>query len=71
MNDGYKDIKARIKLLDTARAPDGTANTGSIEFSQALNQAHRLVRRGDRSREPSTELRASVDKAEALLARLR
>lgn len=47
--------------------PAGAA--AKVEFAQAVNQAHRALRRGDRSREPKAELEALGQRAEALAPR--
>jgi hypothetical protein len=63
MNDAYREIKGRVRRLDELLRQGGLQN---LEFAQALNRARQLVRKGDRSREPSVELRTSVDRAETL-----
>lgn len=66
MNDIFRDLKARIRRLDeTLSAGAG----GNVELAQALSQARRLLKRGDRSREPSAALEALVQRAEALAPR--
>ena len=66
MNDTFRDLKARVRRLDEVL----TAGAGSnVEFAQALSQARRLLRRGDRSREPTAQLEALVQRAEALVRR--
>ena len=66
MNDAFRDLKARVRRLDEALSAGSAAN---VEFAQALSQAHRALRRGDRSREPTPELEALVQRAEALARR--
>jgi hypothetical protein len=63
MNDTFRDLKARVRRLDEALSAGPAAN---VEFAQALSQAHRALRRGDRSREPTAQLEALVQRAEAL-----
>lgn len=63
MNDAFRDLKARVRRLDGVLAAGPAAN---VAFAQALSQAHRVLRRGDRTREPSAELEALVQRAEAL-----
>jgi hypothetical protein len=41
-----------------------------LAFAQALSRVHRAERRGDRSREPSAELRSLLDQAEGLAGKL-
>ena len=63
MNDDYRDVKVRLRKLDAILDERGGAN---VEFAQALSRARRAERRGDRSREPSTELRVLLERAEAI-----
>jgi hypothetical protein len=65
MNDTFRELKARVRRLDEAL----TTGAGSVELAQALSQARRALRRGDRSREPSAELETLVQRAEALARR--
>ncbi len=67
MNDSFRDLKARVRRLDEVLSAGATAN---VEFAQALSQAHRALRRGDRSREPTAQLEALVQRAEALVPRV-
>jgi len=66
MNDSYREFKARLRKLDEILVAQGLTNT---EFAQALSRVRRAERRADRSREPSDELRALLDRAEALARR--
>lgn len=63
MNDNYRELKGRIRKLDEILAARGTAN---VDFAQALSRLHRAAKQGDRTRDPSPELRALLDKAENL-----
>ena len=63
MNDVYREFKARLRKLDEILVEQGLAN---VEFAQALSRVHRAERRGDRSREPSSELRTLLERAEGL-----
>lgn len=63
MNDSFRDLKARVRRLDELLSAGAAAHVG---FAQALSQAHRALRRGDRSREPTAVLEALVQRAEAL-----
>jgi hypothetical protein len=63
VNDTYKQVKDRLRVLDTVLTRGGIGNR---DLAQAISMVHRLVRKGDRSREPSVELLRSLDKAEAL-----
>ncbi len=64
MNDTFRDLKARVRSLDGVLATGAAAN---IEFAQAVSRVHRVLRRGDRSREPTAELETLVQRAEALM----
>jgi hypothetical protein len=63
MNDTFREVKDRIRKLDTFLERGGSSN---VELAQAVSRVRRLVKKGDRSREPSAEIRASLDKAEAI-----
>ncbi|HEX9244119.1 MAG TPA: hypothetical protein VF875_16870 [Anaeromyxobacter sp.] len=63
MNDNFKELKGRIRRLDELLAARGT---GDLAFAQAVSAVRRAEKHGDRSRDPSPELRALLDKAESL-----
>jgi hypothetical protein len=63
VNDDFRDLKRRIRAMDLLLAERGA---GKVEFAQAVSRVRRLARRGDRSREPSAELRAVLEAAEKL-----
>jgi hypothetical protein len=63
MNDTFREVKDRIRKLDAVLGKGGSSN---LELAQAVSRVRRLVKKGDRSREPSSEIRVSLDKAEAL-----
>ncbi len=63
MNDTFREVKDRLRKLDTVLERGGNANT---DLAQALSHVRRLVKKGDRTREPSDEIRRSLEKAEAL-----
>lgn len=63
MNDNFKELKERIRRLDELLSARGT---GDLAFAQAVSAVRRAVKHGDRSRDPSAELRALLDKAENL-----
>ena len=63
MNDSYRDFKARLRKLDEILVEQGRTN---VDFAQALSRVHRAERHGDRSREPSDELRVLLERAEAV-----
>jgi hypothetical protein len=64
MNDTFKELKARIRRLDEILSGTGA---GNVELAQAVSKVQRLVRRSDRSREPSPELRLLLERAEAVV----
>jgi hypothetical protein len=66
MNDNYREYKVRLRRLYDILGREGPIN---LEFAQALSRAHRAERHGDRSREPSMELRTLLERAESLAPR--
>lgn len=67
MNDLFKEYKARIRKLDEILVSQGLTN---IDLARALSQVRRATRRGDRSREPTPELRRLLEHAEVLARRV-
>jgi hypothetical protein len=63
VNDNFKDVKTRIRKLNELLADRGR---GHLPFAQALSAAQRAEKHGDRSRDPSPELRGLLEKAELL-----
>jgi hypothetical protein len=63
VNDTYREVKDRMRKLDVVLAQGGNSN---VDFAQAVSRVRRLVKKGDRSREPSVEIRSRLDQAEAL-----
>jgi hypothetical protein len=64
VNDHYRELKTRIRQLETLLEARGMgANAG---LAQAVSAVKRAERHGDRSRDPSPELRGLLEKAEAL-----
>lgn len=63
MNDTFRDLKARIRDLEAFLVNRGSSST---ELAQAVSMVRRAVKHGDRSREPSPELRGLLERAEAL-----
>ena len=64
MNDRYKELKTRIRDLQSLLEIRGMA--ANRDLAQAVSAVKRAERRGDRSRDPSPELRGLLEKAEAL-----
>lgn len=63
MNDAFREVKGRMRKLDAALENGGVSNPA---FAQAVSAAKRLMKKGDRSREPTPEIQALIEKAEAL-----
>ena len=63
VNDTFRELKERIRKLEEVLTRRGL---GNMEFAQAVSRVRRAVRHGDRSREPSLELRGMLERAEAL-----
>jgi hypothetical protein len=63
MNDDFRELKERIRRLDALLAAGGTSH---VSFAQAVSAVHRAVKHGDRTRAPTPELRALLEKAETL-----
>jgi hypothetical protein len=61
MNDGYRELKVRMRRLDEILESRGPKDPA---FAQALSFLHRAARRGDRTREPTPELRSLLERAE-------
>jgi tRNA C32,U32 (ribose-2'-O)-methylase TrmJ len=63
MNDTFREFKGRIRKLDGLLLERGL---GNAEFAQAVSRLRRVARRGDRSREPTAELRGLLERAESI-----
>lgn len=63
MNDNFRELKERMRKLDALLAEGGT---GDLPFAQAVSKLRRAAKHGDRTRDPSPELRALLEKAETL-----
>jgi hypothetical protein len=63
MNENFRELKNRIRQLDALLSARGT---GNVAFAQAVSAVRRAVKHGDRTRDPSPELRALLERAEAL-----
>jgi len=63
VNDTFKEVKDRLRKLDVVLAQGGNSN---VDFAQAVSRVRRLVKKGDRSRNPSTEIRTGLERAEAI-----
>ncbi len=66
VNDTFRALKARIRLLYSLEFPQEAGVLSFMQFAQARSRVHRLLRRADWRREPTAELLASVARAEAL-----
>jgi len=58
--------QGRIRKPNELLSAEPDRILGTLEFARAVSQAQRLVRDGDRTREPSQVLRVAVEKAEFL-----
>ncbi|HEX9288122.1 MAG TPA: hypothetical protein VF904_01265 [Anaeromyxobacteraceae bacterium] len=67
MNDAFREVKARLRKLDEILVDRGLTH---VDFAQALSRVHRVERRGDRSREPTSELRTLLEQAEGLARKI-
>lgn len=63
MNDNFRELKERIRRLDALLVSRGADN---LPFAQAVSRVRRAEKRGDRSRDPSPELRSLLETAEGL-----
>ena len=67
MNQDFREFKERLRRLEAILVQGGLSDT---DFAQALSKVRRATRRGDRTREPSPELRSLLEHAEGLARRL-
>jgi hypothetical protein len=63
MNDNFRELKVRLRRLDELLASRGTVD---VQFAQAVSAVRRAAKHGDRTRDPSPELRALLERAENL-----
>ncbi len=63
MNDAFREVKVRLRKLDELLDRGGLTHA---DFAQAVSLTRRALKRGDRSREPSSELRGLLERAEGL-----
>ncbi len=63
MNEAFRTLKERMRRLDALLESRGARD--DVSFAQALSLLHRAVRRGDRSREPTPELVALLERVES------
>lgn len=67
MNDEFRELKGRIRRLDAILVERGLADA---DFAQAVSRLRRAEKRGDRSREPTLELRTLLERAEGLVPKV-
>jgi hypothetical protein len=67
MNDDFRDLKERIRRLDAVLMDGGLSDA---TFAQALSKVRRATRRGDRTRQPTPELRTLLEQAESLARKI-
>ncbi len=63
MNENYRELKGRIRKLHELLTARGT---GNLQFAQAVSKVRRAAKHGDRTRDPSPELRVLLERAEDL-----
>jgi hypothetical protein len=69
VNDELAELKTRLRRLEELLAHGNESVLHErVALAQAVSRARRLVRHEDRTRAPSTEFRASVERAELLAA---
>jgi len=66
MNESFGALKARVRALAEQLTSEQGFLLGHLEFARALSKARRLLRDGDRTREPTPDLLAAVERAESL-----
>jgi hypothetical protein len=71
MNENFGELKARVRKLNELLSSGDGRVLDNLDFARAVSQAHRILRDGDRTREPSPAARAAVEKAEVLGRALR
>jgi hypothetical protein len=64
MNDNFRELKVRLRRLDELLAARG--GIVDPQFAQAVSAVRRAAKHGDRTRDPSPELRALLERAENL-----
>ncbi len=67
MNDDFRALKERLRRLDAVLLGGGPVDT---ELAQALSKVRRAAKRGDRTRSPTPELRALLERAEMVARRI-
>ncbi len=67
MNQDFRDLKERLRRMEAMLMQGGLSNA---DFAQALSKVRRAANRGDRTREPTPELRSMLEHAEGLARRL-
>ncbi len=63
MNDNFRELKARLRRLGELLTSRGRVD---VEFAQAVSAVRRAAKHSDRTRDPSPELRALLERAENL-----
>jgi len=63
VNENYRELKERIRKLYELLSARGT---GNLQFAQAVSKVRRAAKHGDRTRDPSPELRVLLERAEDL-----
>lgn len=66
MNENFGELKARVRRLNELLTSDDGRILENLDFARAVSVAQRLLRDGDRTREPTAAARVAVEKAEVL-----
>jgi hypothetical protein len=67
VNEQLAELKARLRKVEDLLAEDETSSFADrVSLAQAVSRARRLVRHEDRTRAPTADFRASVERAEQL-----
>ncbi|BDG10028.1 hypothetical protein [Anaeromyxobacter paludicola] len=66
MNENLGDLKVRLRKLSTWLESEDGRILQNLDCARAVSQAKRLLRSSARSREPSSTLKAAVERAELL-----
>ena len=67
MNQDFRELKERLRRLEAILMQGGLSDT---DFAQAVSKIRRATRHGDRTRDPSPQLRSMLEHAEGLARRL-
>jgi len=67
MNEAIGELKTRLRKMRAMLSEEGGVRIlDNLDFAQAVSRADRLMRSADRTRDPTSELRTSIEQAEML-----